>query len=145
MNTINRFVIFFFLSFLLAQILSCKQGEMGSGTEIAYQKEPSRELQKKDVAEKNVSQRLSGIYLKAFLTAHDSFLKDKEIPENKKNLANYDVIFLNEKEFYIVTFQAKRTPEEERTLLGSESSLGKDTTFLINKSDFSLNKRAFYK
>ena len=97
-----------------------------------------------DPLEIPVEIKLNGEYLKAFLAAYSSFKDDPLIPDQKKQIENYQIEFRQRGDFYFVLFFAKRKPTE-RELEGGESELGKDVMYTISKADFKIVDKKFYK
>jgi hypothetical protein len=88
--------------------------------------------------------KVNGEYLKAFLAAYASFKDDPLIPEQKKQIENYQIEFRQKGDLYFVLFLAKRKPSEQE-LAGGESELGKDVMYTVSKKDFKVVDRKFYK
>lgn len=80
---------------------------------------------------------LRGEYLKAFQTAYAGFLRLSEIPNSRKQLENYDVLFSEEGNNWIVIFSPRRQPGE-RKLPGGGTSLGHFMRAVVSKSDYRL-------
>src|SRR5215213_9989162 len=55
-----------------------------------------------------------GEYLKAFQTAYAGFLDVSEIPNSRKQLQNYDILFGEEGDRLIVFFRPRRQPGERK-------------------------------
>ena len=89
-------------------------------------------------------EKLDGGYVKALLVAYSSFKDDPLIPEQKKEIENYQIEFRQRGDRYFVLFLAERKPSE-RELLGGESELGKDVMYAVSKNDFKVVDRKFYK
>lgn len=85
-----------------------------------------------------------GSLLKAFLSAYESFRKDTLIPISKKAIENYQVQFRQNTEFYLVVFTID---EEHRgsAKVGGESDLTKSVYYVVNKKDFKVKSRKFFK
>lgn len=89
-----------------------------------------------DPLEIPVKLKLNGEYLKLFLVAYSSFKDDPLIPDQKKQIENYQIEFRQRGDLYFVLFHAKLKPSEGE-LVGGESELG--------KNDFKLIDKKFYK
>jgi hypothetical protein len=76
-----------------------------------------------------------GELLKAFHSAYTAFLRNKAYPDNRKNIANYDVRFTETPENIIVFFSPRRKPGE-RPLLGGATSLGMSLRVVVSKADY---------
>jgi hypothetical protein len=76
-----------------------------------------------------------GELLKAFHSAYTAFLRNKAYPDNRKNIANYDVQFTETPENIIVFFSPRRKPGE-RPLLGGGTSLGMTLRVVVSKADY---------
>jgi hypothetical protein len=87
---------------------------------------------------------VSGEYMKAFLVAHKAFTEDPSIHVNKRLIENYDIEFRQDAESYRVLFVAKRLSSESE-LSGGSSQLGRDVQYRINKKDYRLVGRNFFK
>ncbi len=97
-----------------------------------------------DPLEIPVEIKLNGEYLKAFVAAYSSFKDDPLIPDQKKQIENYQIEFRQRGDLYFVLFLAKRK-STERELEGGESELGKDVMYTISKTDFKIVDKKFYK
>jgi hypothetical protein len=97
-----------------------------------------------DPLEIPVKLKLNGEYLKVFLVAYSSFKDDPLIPDQKKQIENYQIEFRQRGDLYLVLFLAKRKPSEGE-LEGGESELGKDVMYTISKNDFKVVDKKFYK
>lgn len=76
-----------------------------------------------------------GELLKAFQSAYAAFLRSKSFPNDKKNIANYDVQFTDNADNIVVFFAPRRQPGE-RPMLGNLTSLGVVVTFVVSKKDY---------
>lgn len=76
-----------------------------------------------------------GELLKAFHSAYTAFLRNKAYPNDRKNIANYDVQFTENPENIIVFFSPRRKPGE-RPLLGGSTSLGMSLRVVVSKADY---------
>ena len=99
----------------------------------------NRQLQKE-----NSEAPVSGERLKAFLVAYSSFQREKGIPAGKRKIENYDVVFQEDEKFFTVIFDPHSSATDER-VVGGETSLGVEVSYVIRKGDFKLTKREFYK
>lgn len=79
-------------------------------------------------------------------SATAAFIADKLIPENKKNLGNYEIELRQNSDCFFVYFSPRKsrtdilTPSE-----GGETSLGKAVMFVISKKDKKIKSRYFFK
>lgn len=89
--------------------------------------------------------QIEGQYLKAFLSAYQVFIADKEIPPDKRKIENYLISFSEKSKQLEVTFIAKRTPEEIRTTVGGSSNLGKDVTYFLDKNEYKIVSQEYSK
>jgi hypothetical protein len=105
----------------------------------SFGQKPSREASKMEEQSEAESDEVSlnGNYLKAFNVAFEAFEKDKSIPEVKKHLENYTVVFSRNKQSIFVFFYAERL-ESERGLKGGETSRGRSITYRISSDSFKI-------
>lgn len=89
--------------------------------------------------EDRVETNVRGEFLKAFQSAHAAFLRNKSFPQDRKNIANYDVQFTETAENIIVFFAPRRKPGE-RPMLGNLTSLGVAVKFFVSKKDYRVVK-----
>ena len=89
--------------------------------------------------------RMPGEYMKVFQAAYRAFLVDDDIPANKRRVENYRVKFHQDRKNYQVFFMAKRKPSEIGQLDGGSSELGRDVTYVVDKSTYQVVYRIFYK
>jgi hypothetical protein len=87
---------------------------------------------------------IEGEKLKAFVAAFEEFKNDVSIPEKKKRLENYTILFSRGKGCIYVFFYAKRL-ESERGLKGGEASLGRDMKYCVATSNYKVVERIFSK
>ena len=87
---------------------------------------------------------MNGEFIKAFTVAYSSFKEDPLIPDQKKQIENYQIEFRQQSNAYLVLFLAKRKPAEAQ-LDGGESELGKDVMYTVSKNDFKLLDKKFYR
>ncbi|MBL8169370.1 MAG: hypothetical protein JNJ50_14535 [Acidobacteria bacterium] len=118
---------------------SCVQGER-----LNPQKKNIRDGEKPLKDEMLPLRNIPGEYMRAFLSAHEAFLADNEIPVQKKRIQNYEVSFSEEEKLIKVYFSAKRKPGELDSL-GGESELGKDVYYLIDQINFKVLSKKFMK
>lgn len=97
-----------------------------------------------DPLESPAEMTLTGEYLTALLVAYEDFKKDPDIPPQKKRMTNYTVEFRQDPENYIIFLFAKRPPNEQLSP-GGESSLGKDVSYKVRKSDYHITGKSFYR
>jgi hypothetical protein len=95
-----------------------------------------------DPLEIPVKLKLNGEYLKVFLVAYSSFKDDPLIPDQKKQIENYQIEFRQRGDLYFVLFLAKRKPTEGE-LEGGESELGKDVMYTVSKMTLKSSTRSF--
>jgi hypothetical protein len=87
---------------------------------------------------------IPGEFLRAFMSAHEAFMADTEIPPQKKKIQSYEVSFAKESGLIKIYFSAKRRPGEIESL-GGESELGKDVYYLVGQDDFKIRSKKFMK
>lgn len=87
---------------------------------------------------------LDGDYLKAFNVAFDAFDKDPSIPEEKRHLENYTIIFSRDRKCIYVFFYAKRLGSERR-LKGGETSTGRSVKYCVSPKNFKILERILSK
>lgn len=87
---------------------------------------------------------IRGEYLKAFQVAFQAFKEDDTLPDHKKLIENYGVLFWQDGPLIIVTFTPNRTVKD-RNLRGGESELGAGAMFAVNRKDFKLLQWGFTK
>lgn len=80
-----------------------------------------------------------GELLKAFQSAYTAFLRNKSFPDDRKNIANYDVQFTETAENIEVYFGPRRKPGE-KPMLGNLTSLGVAVKFIVSKQDYRVVK-----
>ena len=86
-----------------------------------------------------------GAVLKAYIAAYEAFSVDELIPDQKRNVENYDLEFRQNDKYFFVYFAAhlsesdKANPSE-----GGETSLGKSVMFIVGKNDFAVKRRYFF-
>ena len=97
-----------------------------------------------DPLDKPAEVAVPGPYMKAFLVAYEDFRRDPDIPAEKKDISNYSIEFRQNAESYSIFFFARR-PENEKLSPGGESSLGKDVSYTVRKSDYKVTSKLFYK
>jgi hypothetical protein len=85
-----------------------------------------------------------GELIKAFTVAYASFLKDRDIPQQKKLIENYNIGFTEKKDYYELLFFPRRKPDERRGRGGS-TELGKAVTYKISKGDYRIIDITFYR
>ncbi len=85
-----------------------------------------------------------GELMKAFLVAYDAFLKETEIPKEKRKIENYNIGLSQKGEYYSVFLVPKLKPGEPLRPGGS-TELGKAVTFKIKKENYHIIERFFYK
>jgi hypothetical protein len=89
-------------------------------------------------------QNIPGEYLRAFLSAHEAFLEDKEISAQHKTIQNYEVMITEESNMFKVYFSPKMKPGEKE-MLGGRSELGRHVYYLVDPKDFKVVTRKFMK
>lgn len=114
----------FILLLALFVLFSCSL--QGRGSQAA-----SLVAQQQDQAETTVR----GELLKAFHSAYTAFLRAKEFPRDRKNIANYDVEFTETAENIVVFLKPRRKPGEPR-LMGGSTSLGMLLRVVVSKADY---------
>jgi len=85
-----------------------------------------------------------GELMKAFIVAYEAFLKDPEIPKEKRRIENYDIGLSQEGEYYMVFLAPTRRPGEPMRPGGS-TELGKAVRFKIRKKDYQVIDKLFYR
>lgn len=91
-----------------------------------------------------VKSKIQGKYLKAVLISYKSFADNSSIPNEKRNIINYDVEIREDSKNFYVIFNAHRT-KEEVGLDGGSSSLGQDVIYIIDKNTYDLKRWFFVK
>ena len=76
-----------------------------------------------------------GELLKAFHSAYTAFVRNKQFPSHRKNIANYDVQFTETADNIVVFFYPRRKPDEPR-LMGGSTSLGMLLKVVVSKADY---------
>lgn len=97
-----------------------------------------------DPIELPVISTVEGSHLKIISIAFEAFKTDKEIPEDKKNIEDYKVELRQNKNSFFIFFIAGMA-KGEKPSFGGQTILGKDTMFIINKKDFAIKGRTFFK
>ena len=128
----------------LAVLFSQCQQITSEAGRTKMESQPTNNSANQDPLNLPVDGKISGNYMKAFLTAYDAFKADSLIPEDKKRIENYRIEFRQHGDVYFILFFAKRKPNE-RGLEGGESELGKDVMYSIRKTDYQIIKRLFFK
>lgn len=141
---INKFLLL--PAVLAVMMLWCQSFQKSGPVTDSFGQEPSREASKMEENFKAESDEvaLNGNYLKAFNIAFEAFEKDNSIPEVKKHLENYTVVFSRDKESIFVFFYAERL-ESERGLKGGETSRGRSITYRISGESFKILERILSK
>ena|GEM_PF-2906317 len=88
--------------------------------------------------------KVSGEYMKAFAIAYNAFVSEQRIPEKKRLLENYTVEFRRNAHAYYIFF-APKIPLNSKGMVGGENELGVSVTYAVNKSDYSIMAKQFYK
>lgn len=89
--------------------------------------------------------KVTGVHLKAIAIAFDAFKVDSMIPEDKKNIENYDIELRQNKDNFYLYFAPHSTEKDRKKLQeGGESSLGKSVMFIIERRSFEIKKRYFF-
>ena len=96
----------------------------------------------KNVLDLPVEKQVNGGFFKAILNSYNDFMLKSNLPEEKKNIENYEILVRQNKNEFIISFVAKRL-KEELNLDGGESALGKDVVYIINKNDYSIKQSYF--
>lgn len=97
-----------------------------------------------DPFELPVISKLKGSNLKAISIALLAFSSEDMISQNKKNVQNYDVELRQNNEYFFVYFGAHLGEDEQSSPPeGGETSLGKSTMFVIEKTNFVVRRRYF--
>jgi len=94
--------------------------------------------------EKNLSQSISGEYMKAFVVAYDAFRKSPGLKKSKKSLDNYNLEFSEDAKNYVVHFHVKPLPGTV-TGLGGETTIGREEQFTIAKSNSKIVQDLLYR
>jgi hypothetical protein len=142
----------FFLPAVFALMILSFQSLQKTGVITdAFGQQPVREASKGEAAKMEKDSQteseeisLNGNYLKAFNVAFEAFQKDKSIPESKKHLENYSVMFSKDKQNIFVFFYAERL-ENESGLKGGETSRGRSVTYRISSDSFKIRERILSK
>ncbi|MCY7356288.1 MAG: hypothetical protein LH609_02245 [Rudanella sp.] len=85
---------------------------------------------------------LDGEKLNPIVVSMDAFRKDRDIPENKKNIKKYNLELRQDKDSFIVLMLVKR--DSNKLYVGGETEDGVDVTFFVSKKDGSV-QRTFHK
>lgn len=97
-----------------------------------------------DPLELPVISTIEGSHLQVIFIALEAFKADGEISEDQKKIENYKVELRQNKEAFFIFFIAK-LGKEEKPSFGGQTTLGKDTMFIVNKKDFTVKGRTFFK
>jgi hypothetical protein len=84
---------------------------------------------------------VDGIYLKAFLVAHDDFMTIKDLPQRKKNLRRYTVHFSSGDSQIDIVFLPKFPPGWFGA--GGESPYGREVHYQIDAKTYKIKRREF--
>lgn len=86
---------------------------------------------------------IEGPQITAIFVALTAFQQEPQIPMEKKKFENYRLQVRQDRESFFVSFQAKRDPN--KIYVGGETEVGVDITYVINKKEWSVKERVFYK
>ncbi len=92
------------------------------------------------VVDKKAEQETIGIkgeLMKAFISAYQDLVKDKDIPNNKKMIENYNIGLRDTVGFYEVTFVPKMEEDKPPTI-GGVTEKGQPIKYEIEKKTFSI-------
>jgi len=87
---------------------------------------------------------MDGSYLKAWNVAYKDFLTIKDLSISQKNLKHYKIHFKIEEQYYIVFFYGKLMNESNMQKY-HRMIYGREIKYIINKKDFSIVDRVFFK
>lgn len=85
---------------------------------------------------------IDGEVLLPILRSLDSFRKDPDIPETKKDLSKYKIELKQDEDHFFVLLTVKRDPQKH--YVGGETEDGIDVTYFVSKADGRI-KRVFHK
>lgn len=88
--------------------------------------------------------KISGEVLKAMSEAINAFQANAEILPRYKQIQNYDIEVRQSTKNYYIYLIPKLAPNEQLTP-GAGTSLGRDVTFEVSKSDFKVTSFMMYK
>jgi hypothetical protein len=91
----------------------------------------------------NYTHEMDGEMAKAFIAAYLDFQNNTEIPQNKRDIANYTVKMKKDKDKFRILFYAKRTKVSPGK--GGESELGRDVEYEISSTDYKVIRRSYFK
>jgi hypothetical protein len=88
---------------------------------------------------------LPGIYLDAWKVVYSDF-RDMDLTKEERKLSNYEICFSEDGEHFIIYFAPEILSDEElKTLRGTKVTRGKEIRYLINKKNFKIDQREFFK
>src|SRR5262249_52473701 len=87
---------------------------------------------------------VSGDYMNAFMVAYNAFVSEQRIPNKKRLIENYTIAFRQDGRAYYIFFVPK-LPPGSKGMVGGENELGVSVTYAINKGDYSIIAKQFYK
>jgi hypothetical protein len=96
-----------------------------------------------DTDKKN-NYEISGRWLRAFQAAFQSLCLRDDFAAHEKHVENYSVSFTENKSQIVITFVARRAPEEARVFKGA-SRYGQDVRFVVRKDDYSVISTSFFR
>lgn len=142
------FVILSFLGILTNCTTDSKDAVINNNAVLAQTKDEEKEKKKQGsklypyYLDYQTDLAIDGEKLNPILIAVDSFKKDNDIPERKKNLSKYNFELRQDEDFFFVIMNAKR--DTNKTYNGGETEDGIDITYFVSKKDGNV-KRIFHK
>lgn len=88
--------------------------------------------------------KLKGEFLKAWNICYSDFNKIADLSDKEKNLNNYDVFFMENKECFVIELIPHLLSDEMAEIL-NKITLGRSTKYWVDKTDYQIKKRIFYK
>lgn len=157
LNSYSSFFVFTFLLFSFcgnsekltnkAKYISAEENAVDMDNKKAESIQDTQEDYKLDIDpfDLPIISKAKGAHIKAISIAFNAFKMDSMIPEDKKNVENYDIELRQNKDNFFIYFAPYRTQEDRKILReGGESSLGKSVMFIIGKKDFEIKRRYFF-
>ncbi|MEP6849075.1 MAG: hypothetical protein ABI999_09480 [Acidobacteriota bacterium] len=143
----TKIIPYFLMTVLFASCGSLDSGKRLQNDELIA---PTNGEQVRDIQTLKGSQleiALSSEQLQVVNSILYAFKNDKEIPEGKKNLANYKLEIHEDKasntDLLVGTLLVKREPNQ--VYVGGETENGIDVVYHISKKDFTVVQRGFPK
>jgi hypothetical protein len=140
MNNKLAFLLILF-TFLTSSFASSLRGEANKIHDLSS-KSPNMDNETRIVPSEEIA--VDGDKLKAFMVAFEDFKNDSSIPDEKKLLQNYIILFSRGRACTYVSFHAKRL-ESERGLKGGEATLGRDMKYCVSTINYKVTERILSK